>query len=91
MFGWLFEDYGPEYSAFEGKGLMGGFYLADLSSDAGKGGALMVFYSEDLEQTERDVLDAGGEINHDKFSFPGGRRFHFREPSGNEMAVWSDK
>ena len=60
MFGWRFEDYGPEYSAFEGKGLMDGFYLADLSSDAGKGGALMVFYSEDLEQTERDVLVRAG-------------------------------
>lgn len=91
VFGWSFEDYGPEYSAFEGKGLMGGFYLANLSSEAEKGGALMVFYSEDLEQTERDVLDAGGQVNREIFSFPGGRRFHFREPSGNEMAVWSDK
>ncbi|PMO70802.1 VOC family protein [Vibrio splendidus] len=91
VFGWTFEDYGPEYSAFEGKGLMGGFYLADLASNTDNGAALMVFYSQDLEQTERDVIDAGGQINREIFSFPGGRRFHFREPSGNEMAVWSDK
>ncbi|MFS1504765.1 VOC family protein [Vibrio lentus] len=91
VFGWVFEDYGPEYSAFEAKGLMGGFYLADLASSAESGAALMVFYSEDLEQTERDVIDAGGKINREIFSFPGGRRFHFKEPSGNEMAVWSDK
>ncbi len=70
---------------------MDGFYLADLSSDAEKSGALMVFYSEVLEQAERDVLDAGGEINREIFGFPGGRCFHFREPSINEMAVWSDK
>ncbi|WP_286301451.1 VOC family protein [Vibrio apostichopi] len=90
-FAWRFEDYGPEYSAFEGKGLMGGFYLADLASSADNGAALMVFYSQDLEQTERDVIDAGGKINREIFSFPGGRRFHFLEPSGNEMAVWSDR
>ena len=90
VFGWKFEDYGPEYSAFEGKGLMGGFYLAELGSDAESGAALMVFYSQDLEQTERDVIDAGGHINREIFSFPGGRRFHFKEPSGNDMAVWSD-
>ncbi|MFA0549384.1 VOC family protein [Vibrio lentus] len=91
VFGWVFEDYGPEYSAFEAKGLMGGFYLADLASNAESGAVLMVFYSEDLEQTERDVIDDGGKINREIFSFPGGRRFHFKEPSGNEMAVWSDK
>ncbi|MDH5927245.1 glyoxalase [Vibrio lentus] len=91
VFDWVFEDYGPEYSAFEAKGLMGGFYSADLASNAESGAALMVFYSQDLEQTERDVIDAGGQINREIFSFPGGRRFHFKEPSGNEMAVWSDK
>lgn len=69
---------------------MGGFYLADLASSADNGAALMVFYSQDLEQTERDVIAAGGKINREIFSFPGGRRFHFLEPSGNEMAVWSE-
>lgn len=75
---------------------MGGFYLADLASSADNGAALMVFYSQDLEQTERDVIDvidvidAGGQVNREIFSFPGGRRFHFLEPSGNEMAVWSE-
>ena len=69
---------------------MGGFYLANLASSADNGAALMVFYSQDLEQTERDVIDAGGKVNREIFSFPGGRRFHFLEPSGNEMAVWSE-
>lgn len=72
---------------------MGGFYLADLASSADNGAALMVFYSQDLEQTERDVIDvidAGGQVNREIFSFPGGRRFHFLEPSSNEMAVWSE-
>jgi hypothetical protein len=69
---------------------MGGFYLADLASSADNGAALMVFYSQNLEQTERDVIDAGGQVNREIFSFPGGRRFHFLEPSGNEMAVWSE-
>ena len=90
VFDWVFEDYGPEYSAFEGKGLIGGFYLADLASDTSNGAALMVFYSKDLEQTKRDVITAGGQVNREIFSFPGGRRFHFKEPSGNEMAVWGD-
>jgi hypothetical protein len=69
---------------------MGGFYLADLASSADNGAALMVFYSQNLEQTERDVIDAGGQVNREIFSFPVGRRFHFLEPSGNEMAVWSE-
>ena len=91
VFDWSFEDYGDEYSAFTAKGLMGGFYKADLECDQSVGGALMVFYSADLESTEQAVLKAGGIINKDIFPFPGGRRFHFKEPSGNEMAVWSDK
>ena len=51
----------------------------------------MVFYSEQLEQTLAKVEAAGGQITQAIFSFPGGRRFQFTEPSGNEMAVWSDK
>ncbi|WCE31444.1 VOC family protein [Vibrio sp. SCSIO 43137] len=91
IFGWMFEDYGEEYMAFTGKGLMGGFFKAELNSKQEKGGALLVFYSSDLEQTLQEVTDAGAEISREIFSFPGGRRFHFLEPSGNEMAVWSDK
>ena len=89
-FGWTFEDFGPEYTAFSDQGLDGGFYKADLKSSAANGATLAIFYSNDLEATLNSVTEAGGEISQDIFSFPGGRRFHFIEPSGNELAVWSD-
>ncbi len=90
-FGWSFTDYGPEYTAFSSEGLDGGFYQADLAAASEKGSALMVFYSERLEETLGKIEAAGGKVVKPIFSFPGGRRFHFVEPSGNEMAVWSDK
>lgn len=89
VFGWEFEDYGPDYTAFSNQGVDGGFYRADLSSSVDKGAALTVFYSDELEATEQKVIAAGGEIIKPIFSFPGGRRFHFTEPSGNEFAVWA--
>ena len=91
MFGWTFEDYGPDYTAFTGAGLNGGFHKAELRSVADKGGALIVLYSEDLADTQARIEAAGGAISVPVFEFPGGRRFHFREPSGNELAVWSDR
>ncbi len=90
-FGWSFVDYGEEYAAFSNEGLDGGFYKADLSSSAKMGSGLLVFFSDDLEKTQDKIDKSGGEIIHPIFSFPGGRRFHFSEPSGNEFAVWSDK
>ncbi|WP_026317697.1 VOC family protein [Algicola sagamiensis] len=90
-FGWKFEDYGPEYTAFHESGLAGGFYQASLCAQADKGSALIVLYSHDLEATLQKVLDGGGALKKEIFSFPGGRRFHFIEPSGNELAVWSDR
>jgi len=90
-FGWTFEDFGPTYTAFADQGLDGGFYQSELQSQADKGGALIVFYSEDIEATLQKVTAAGGKINKPIFSFPGGRRFHFIEPSGNEFSVWADK
>ena len=89
-FDWKFQDYGPEYSAFSKEGLDGGFYKSDLKSIAEEGGALIVFYSNNLEETQSKIEAAGGTIVKSIFSFPGGRRFHFCEPSGNEFAVWSD-
>lgn len=89
-FGWAFVDYGPEYTAFSGQGLDGGFFKADLAASVAKGSALIVFYSARLEETLGKVESAGGRIVKTIFSFPGGRRFHFVEPSGNEFAVWSD-
>lgn len=89
-FGWSFIDYGPDYSAFSNQGLDGGFFKAALASTSENGAALIVFYSQNLEATEVKVKKAGGAISKEIFSFPGGRRFHFIEPSGNEFAVWSD-
>lgn len=90
VFGWDFQDFGPDYVAFSDQGLDGGFYRADLSSDAGQGAALIVFYSKDLEATMGRIQKAGGAIVRTIFAFPGGRRFHFKDPTGNEFAVWSD-
>jgi predicted enzyme related to lactoylglutathione lyase len=88
VFGWRFTDYGPEYTAFDHQGLDGGFFLSELVSDSNKGAALAVFYSEDLNATQVQVGAAGGKIVKPIFDFPGGQRFHFTEPSGNEFAVW---
>ena len=89
-FGWSFVDYGPDYTAFSGEGLDGGFFKANLHSSTASGAVLLIFYSRDLESTLAKVSNAGGTIIKGIFSFPGGRRFHFSEPSGNEFAVWSD-
>ncbi len=91
VFGWTFEDYGPDYTAFAGEGLDGGFFTADKAASTENGSALIIFYSEDLPSTLAKVKHAGGNIVRDIFSFPGGRRFHFTEPAGNEFAVWSDR
>ncbi|MFQ5753829.1 MAG: VOC family protein [bacterium] len=91
VFGWSFVDYGPEYTAFSNEGIDGGFFKSDLTSSTANGSALIVFYSKNLEQTQLKIENAGGSIIKPIFSFPGGRRFHFTEPSGNEFAVWSDK
>ena len=87
-FGWQFEEY-DAYLAFHGAGLDGGIYQADLASRTDTGGALIVFYSDDLAATERLLRQHGARIVKPVFSFPGGRRFHFTEPAGNEFAVWS--
>lgn len=90
-FDWLFIDYGPEYTAFSGEGIDGGFFKSEQVSTQKNGSVLVVFYSEFLEQTEKKVYDSGGRITQAIFSFPGGRRFHFTDPNGNEYAVWSDQ
>ncbi|MDH3386951.1 MAG: VOC family protein [Gammaproteobacteria bacterium] len=90
-FGWTFEDYGPDYCAFSKQGLDGGFYRSELYSTTRNGAALLVFYSEDIDATLAKIEAAGGRIEKPIFAFPGGRRFHFCEPCGNEFAVWTDK
>jgi uncharacterized protein len=89
-FGWTFVDYGPEYTAFSDQGLDGGFFQSELASSTQKGAALIVLYSDQLEDTFAKIEKAGGFIIKPIYSFPGGRRFHFTEPSGNEFAVWSE-
>jgi uncharacterized protein len=87
-FGWSFEDYGPDYASFADGRLTGGFQTATAIR---RGGPLVVINAWDLESMERQVTAAGGTIVRPIFSFPGGRRFHFTDPSGNELAVWSDQ
>ena len=86
-FGWKFEDYGPEYTAFEGDYIDGGFTLGKPA----KGSILVIIYDADIEAAMHKVIKAGGSISKDIFSFPGGRRFHFTDPDNNELAVWSEQ
>jgi len=88
VFGWAFEDYGPDYASFNCGNLTGGFTRA--ASIKG-GGPLVVLFTQDLAEMERRIVQARGRIVRPTFAFPGGRRFHFTDPSGNELAVWSDK
>ncbi len=90
VFGWEFTDYGTQYTAFSGAGLDGGFYLADQSSRSDAGATLAIFYSDLLDETRNAVVEAGGQIIRETFEFPGGKRFHFIEPSGSEFAVWTE-
>ena len=90
VFGWSFTDYGPEYSAFSGAGIDGGLFQSDLCVSTEAGSVLLVLYSNNLETTQAEIEAAGGEIIKPIFAFPGGRRFHFIDPNGNEFAVWSE-
>jgi len=89
-FGWSFQEYGPDYCAFQDAGVDGGFYRTSLRSSASEGAALVVIYADDLEATLQRVAAHGGTIVREIFSFPGGRRFHFADPNGNELAVWTE-
>lgn len=89
-FGWSFVDYGPEYVAIENAGIDGGFFKSDHVATTENGSVLIVLYSADLEATLEKVEMNGGTIVKDIFPFPGGRRFHFKDPNGNEYAVWSE-
>jgi len=91
VFGWKFTDYGPDYTSFEDGRLTGGFRSDDESPKPTRDGVLVVIYADDLAATQKKVSNAGRTIVKPIFEFPGGRRFHFTDPSGNELAVWSDK
>lgn len=84
-FGWSFQDWGPDYVAFSGAGVEGGFRGGEEPRD---GGALVILYASDLAAAEQRVVAAGGTIT-ERHEFPGGRRFHFRDPAGNTLGVWT--
>ena len=88
VFGWGYVDYGPNYAAITGAGMDGGF---DARADRKPSdqGSLVVIYSDDVEASEQAVKAAKGDITVPIFDFPGGRRFHFKDPSGNELAIWT--
>ena len=88
-FGWVFNDYGPSYAGIrssDGDGEVGGL---DATQPPTPGGPLVLLYSDDLDATADAVRGAGGEVTDGPYEFPGGRRFHFVDPSGNSLGVWS--
>lgn len=86
-FGWTFTDYGPDYAAFSDGALEGGFE----KGAARPGGPLVILKADDLEAALSAVTAAGGAIAMPPYAFPGGRRFHFADPAGNELAVWAEQ
>ena len=91
VFQWKFNDYGPKYAGIQKKDDEGEAGGMALSEEVSTGGPLVILYSNDLQKTLTLVREAGGTITKDPVSFPGGRRFQFCDPSGNELAVWSEK
>lgn len=87
LFGWTFEDYGPEYTSFHDGRIAGGFYT---SNDFVCGGALVVIFADDLEAMKAKALALGATLTKDIFEFPGGKRFQFLDPNGHELSVWSN-
>lgn len=88
-FGWEFTDYGPDYAgirATSGRGEAGGL---NPGRPSGPGGPLVLLYSDDLDATVAAVRAAGGTVTDGPYDFPGGRRFHFTDPDGTELGVWS--
>ncbi|CAN5507754.1 VOC family protein [soil metagenome] len=87
-FGWSFTDYGPEYCAFDDGRMSGGFAIGEAS---GSGGPLVILYANDLADTQQRVEEAGGSILKPAYDFPGGSRFHFTDPDGYQLAVWTER
>lgn len=87
-FGWTFKDYGPDYCEFADGRLTGGFAKGAVTSG---GGPLIVLYADDLPKAQGRVEAAGGRISKPIFDFPAGQRFHFRDPDGYELAVWTKR
>ena len=88
VFGWSYQEWGPDYSDTKSSGVVSGL---NGSNEHQTAKPLVVLFSSGLEAARERVVKAGGKISRDIFSFPGGRRFHYLDPSGNELGVWSDK
>ena len=88
-FDWKFNDYGPDYAGIQGADGKEAGGLRKESQRSTTGGPLVILYSIALEETVARVKNAGGTVTQGPYEFPGGRRFHFTDPSGNELAVWS--
>jgi len=86
VFGWTFTDYGPAYCEFSDGRLSGGFTTGEAVRP---GGPLVILYADDLAAAQQRIVAAGGRISREVFAFPGGRRFHFTDPDGYELAVWT--
>jgi uncharacterized protein len=84
VFGWQYTDWGEDYSDTAESGTSSG-----VNGDGTSSMPLTVIYSDDLEKTKELIVQNGGKVIVDTYTFPGGRRFHFTEPNGNELAVWS--
>jgi len=89
-FGWSFLDFGPDYCSFSNEGIDGGFFKSKLTVSTETGSVLVVLYSKDLDASQAKIERLGGVITKPIFPFPGGHRFHFNDPNGNEFAVWSE-
>ena len=90
VFGWGFQDWGPDYFSIEGAGIEGGFSKTEAHEGPAKFAPLVILYSADLKGTEAAIVAAGGTIVVPTFEFPGGRRFHFSDGAGNVLGVWSE-
>lgn len=88
VFGWSFKDWGDEYADTGDSGVASG-----LNGDPSQAPPypLVILYAQNIEAKKKEIATAGGKITRDIFAFPGGRRFHFTDPTGNELGIWSDK
>lgn len=91
LFGWSFQDYGPDYCAFDDGRMTGGFFASEKSFRVEDGSPLIVLHCPELEDARAEMWRLGGKLTRDIFEFPGGRRFHFQAPGTGEFAAWSDK
>jgi uncharacterized protein len=87
VFGWQYQEWGPQYADTQSSGVASGI---NGDADHKPKHPLVILYADDLKATREAVVAAGGKITKDIFSFPGGQRFHFTDPAGNELAVWAE-